>query len=198
MLYLASESKRRKDILKLLKIPFKSLQHNCDENKIAVNLTKPSSLVQKIAYHKAKSLLASVQSGYILSADTIGYKDGNIIMKPSNRLSAEGMLRSLRNSDHYVYTGVCILEVNKYCVKKKFIDYDKTKVTFRNFTDKELSNYLDENNFLHKAAGYGIQDSGAIFIKSITGCFYNVMGLPIDVLMNGLKVIDFNPRKLYS
>ena len=107
--------------------------------------------------------------------------------KPNNKADAVKMLQLLSGKSHFVYTGFTVYNsVNN----KQFSDYEKTKVTFRKLELSEIEKYVNSGSPLDKAGSYGIQDDyGALFVKKIEGCYYNVVGLPISKLNSKLKLV---------
>jgi septum formation protein len=186
MIYLASSSKRRFDILKTTGIDFKLIRLN----KFCENLKpcKPANYVMKLAKFKYNYVKLSPEiNGYVCTFDTIVYFNDMIIGKPRNNKEAVKMLLSYKNQNQLVYTGFCISKIKKGELQKQIVSYEKTKLFFANYTKEDVSLYLSKFNTLDKAGGYGIQDGGAIFIKKIDGCYYNVVGLPIFKFISTLK-----------
>jgi len=107
-----------------------------------------------------------------------------IIGKPKDKKDAEIILNKLSHSTHKVYTGFSVYNALK---NKTITDYERTLVTFKKLTEKEIKNYVETGSPLDKAGAYGIQDDfGAVFVKKINGCYNNVMGLPLFKLYNAL------------
>ena len=184
-IYLASKSPRRKKLLKQLNLDFKVLKFEVDENHR--NGEKPVQLVKRLASHKLEAAKQKVKEGIIITADTIVVINGKILGKPEDEKDAARILRKLSNRTHSVYTGFSI-----YNSRKNFqiVDYEKTLVTFRKLTHNEIENYIKTGSPMDKAGAYGIQDDfGAVFVKKINGCYYNVVGLPLTKLYQSLKEI---------
>lgn len=173
---LASQSPRRQEILSFFKIPFTTQVSGFDESLIHFN-GDPAKYVMKQSLCKAQTLLPRHEDSLILSADTTVYLKGKIYEKPSSKEQALIFLNELCGNTHFVYTGVSILYKNKI-----FQDVCETKVTFIEATTLQKNSYLDIVYPLDKAAGYAIQGAGSLMIKKIDGCYYNVMGLPIQTL----------------
>jgi septum formation protein len=118
-----------------------------------------------------------IKKGIIITADTIVVINGKIIGKPVDKNDAVRMLQNLSGSTHIVYTG---FSVYNSVTDKTITDYEKTFVTFRKLKTKEIKEYVETGSPMDKAGAYGIQDDyGAVFIKKINGCYYNVVGLPL-------------------
>jgi len=184
-IYLASKSPRRKKLLKQLGIKFKSI--SIDLNEEIFDGEHPIQTVKRIALHKFEHALLRVNKGILITADTIVVLNKKIIGKPKNKKDAFRILRMLSNKKHVVYTGYVVANLSNL---KIIINYEKTFVSFNKLTDKEIKDYIDSGSPMDKAGAYGIQDDfGAVFIKEIKGCYYNVMGLPLAKLYKSLMEI---------
>jgi nucleoside triphosphate pyrophosphatase len=184
-IYLASKSPRRKELLKMIGISFRTIDIELDE-KIR-NSHSPIKNVKRLANEKCHLALEKIKEGIVISADTIVVVDGNIIGKPKNKSDAKKILERLSNRSHFVYTGFSL--ANK--VNDKLInDYCKTKVFFKKLSPKEIKEYVDTGSPMDKAGAYGIQDDfGAVFVQKIIGSYYNVLGFPVSKIYDGLKKI---------
>ncbi len=121
----------------------------------------------------------------LITADTIVWLDGHTVNKPKDKDEAREMVMNLSGKTHYVYTGVCIRTS-----RKSEVFHDETAVEFRTISQEMVDYYVDNYNALDKAGGYGAQDwIGYIGIESISGCYYNVMGLPIRKVFERLNKI---------
>ncbi len=183
--YLASKSPRRRKLIKLLNIKFKSFSVNLNEE--LTDGEHPIATVKRLA--KEKMLLAQqkIKAGIIITADTIVVLDKKIIGKPKDSKEAKQILKKLSGKKHFVYTGFAIF--NSY-TNKLIVDYEKTAVLFRELSDIEIDEYVKSGSPLDKAGAYGIQDDfGAVFIRKINGCYYNVVGLPVSKLYSRIKEI---------
>ena len=119
----------------------------------------------------------------LVTADTVVIINNKILGKPKNRQEAFQMLKQLSGNKHNVITGVTL----KTKDKTETFSCD-TLVEFDNLSDEEIWNYVDEYRPFDKAGSYGIQEwIGFRAIKKINGCFYNVMGLPLNLLHQHLK-----------
>ena len=184
-IYLASKSPRRKKLLKLLNLDFKSF--SVDLHEEILDGEHPIKTVKRLANDKMNLAIQRVDKGIILTADTIVVLKKKIIGKPKSRKDAEKILSELSGETHQVYTGFVIYNLDN---GKKIIDYEKTSVTFRDLNRKEIVDYIKTGSPLDKAGAYGIQDDfGAVFIKKINGCYYNVVGLPLSKVFDSLKKV---------
>ncbi len=181
-IYLASKSPRRRKLLKQVNLNFKSFSVEMDE-KVFPN-EKPSKAVLRLSKEKLNLAKQKVKNGIIITADTIVVLNNNIIGKPINKKDAFKILKSLSGRTHIVYTGYTVYNSN---TQKSISEYEKTKVSFRELTDQEITEYINSGSPMDKAGAYGIQDDfGAVFIKKINGCYYNVVGLPLSKLYHAL------------
>lgn len=180
---LASQSPRRKQLLEWAEIPFDIIISETDES--FSNQTPVDEIPVYIAANKAKAVQVmdeSYKHRTILAADTIVLLDNKVIGKPGDRDEAIKTLQSLSGKIHSVITGVVIL-VNE----KKIAFANKTEVEFHNLTDEQIIFYVDKYKPYDKAGAYAIQEwIGVVGIKNIKGDFYNVMGLPVSLVMQKL------------
>ena len=172
---LASQSPRRRELLSDLGIAFEVKTKPTQEDF-------PSDMdTHKIAEYlaiKKASAFEPKENEIIITADTVVIHDNNVMNKPKDDEEAKKMLNILSNSSHDVITGVCVYHKNE---KHSFSEL--TKVRFKIISDKEIDYYIKNFNPSDKAGAYGVQDwIGKIGIKSIEGCYYNVMGLPLHSL----------------
>lgn len=181
---LASESPRRKEIISNVGCNFHVIPSNVNENVIRYDRGKPDEYAMNLAELKAEGISVFYPESIVLAADTIVLSDNAIYGKPNDRKQAEEMLRSLSGKCHQVITGVCIIKKDEHINLK---DYMCTDVWFDCLSDEKIKKYLDTNEYLDKAGAYGIQGKGALLVKKIEGCFYNVMGLPIHLVESMLN-----------
>jgi len=184
-IYLASKSPRRRKLLKQLGIKFKAFSVDLKEE--ILDGEHPIQTVKRLAEHKLQSAIRKVKNGIIITADTIVVLDHEIIGKPQNKKDAFNILKKLSGKTHKVYTGYVVFNTIS---KKKIVGYEQTEVTFRNLTNQEISDYIKTGSPMDKAGAYGIQDDfGAVFVKRINGCYYNVVGLPLSKIYKSLTEI---------
>lgn len=182
---LASKSPRRAKLLKQINLTYKILTAEIDES-IRKN-EKPVAAVKRLAAEKLEAVVPLVKEGIIITADTIVVLNNKIIGKPKDEKDAEKILKTLSGKTHFVYTGFSVFNMYN---SKKVTRYEKTAVTFRDLTTKEIREYIQTGSPMDKAGAYGIQDDfGAVFVKKINGCYYNVVGLPLTNLYNTLTGI---------
>lgn len=123
----------------------------------------------------------------IISADTIVLCENRLIGKPVDRAEASEFLKILSDNVHEVWTGVSIRYRGT-----PYYDYARTRVVFAEISDEELRCYLDNEDYLDKAGAYAIQGRASVFVKKIDGCYFNVMGFPLNLFYNMLKEIGIH------
>jgi septum formation protein len=184
-IFLASKSPRRRKLLKQLGIKFKSF--SLDLHEEILDGEHPIRTVKRLALHKSKEAVKCISEGILITADTIVVLDKEIIGKPQDEKDAFKILTKLSGRTHYVYTGFVIHNLR---TNLRIIDYERTSVTFKNLTVKEIKSYIRSGSPMDKAGAYGIQDDlGAVFISKINGCYYNVVGLPLKKVYESLLKI---------
>ncbi|HRZ14210.1 MAG TPA: Maf and M48 domain-containing protein [Candidatus Omnitrophota bacterium] len=184
--YLASDSKARKKLFEFFGVRFRVLPSRVREKTHSGRIT-PAVLVQANARQKAGAVAARVKSGVIVAADTIVTADGRMYGKPGDLRGAASMLKKLSGRPQWVYTGICVVDKDS---GRCAVAYEKTKIYMDELTDKEIYGYFREVSPLDKAGSFDIQGKGAFFIRRIEGCFYNVVGLPLNKLYRMFKQLD--------
>ncbi len=181
-LVLASASPRRKEILALMGFDFEVRTKEVDES---VPEDLPSKAVPEfLAQTKAKAYFDELKPDELLiTADTVVIQKHQIIGKPTSRKQAIEILTSLCGDVHTVVTGVCLTTTQR---QKSFSC--KSKVQLRDLDQKEIEFYVDKFLPYDKAGAYGVQEwIGVVAISKIKGSYYNVMGLPSDILYHELR-----------
>ncbi len=182
-IYLASHSKARKKLLKDLGLKFKVLPSEAEEIRSARGISY-AGLVKLNARNKAEEASAKIKDGIIIAADTIMVQDKKIYGKPKNLEAAKKMLKKISGSPQQVYTGIALLDKES---GRLLVDYVKTTVFMHKLSGEEISAYFKKVSPLDKAGSFDIQGRGAFFIRRIEGCFYNVVGLPLNKLYTMLR-----------
>jgi septum formation protein len=173
---LASKSPQRKTILEQIGIPFLVRYSTIDEALLLKGDVKKA--VQNIARAKVDSVLSSLDYDplWIVGADTIVYCNSTALGKPENLDAARIMLNTLSGQKHDVISGVALYNAR---TGNMLTEYDVSEVSFARLSEDEIEWYLRLYEWRGAAGAYRIQEKGALFIKSITGSFSNIMGLPI-------------------
>lgn len=174
---LASQSPRRRELLKKLNINFSAVSPNYDE-KIDTDIFN-ENLIENIAEQKALSILNVVSPCIIISADTVVVCDNKILGKPKDIEQAMKMLTLLSGKTHKVVTSVNIID----SVSKKSLTRTETSyVTFNQLDNERIKHYVETCKPLDKAGSYGIQELDDTFIKEVKGSFDNIVGLPTETV----------------
>lgn len=169
---LASSSPRRVEILKKIGLDFDVIPSRIVEHSEGRDF---GEMVESLAMRKAKEVFErTFDERLVIGADTTVVLDGEVLGKPKNFEEAEEFLRKLSGRIHEVYTGVAFV-----WNEGEHSFHEKTIVKFRELPDELVKRYVSSGSPMDKAGGYGIQDLGSVFVESIEGDFYNVMGLPI-------------------
>jgi septum formation protein len=185
-IYLASKSPRRRKLLKQLGLNFKAF--SVDSVEYFLDGEHPVECVKRIALEKMDIARRRVDDGIVITADTIVVLGKKVIGKPTSKTDAIKILSMLSGKVHTVYTGFCVLNQK---TNRIVVDYEKTEVEFRQLKKDEIADYVEGGSPMDKAGGYGIQDDfGAVFVKRINGCYYNVVGLPLTKLYNVLRKVS--------
>ena len=180
---LASKSPRRKEILENLGYDFEIIVAQTDENS---DIKDPEKLVTELAKRKALAVKESQgkTDKIILASDTVVATESSILGKPKNEQEAREMLELLSGKKHSVYSGICL-------IKGEIIlaDFCKTDVYFDKLDKADIDKYIATNEWTDKAGAYAIQGKASVFVKKIDGDYFNVVGLPANLLHNMLKEI---------
>ena len=170
---LASSSPRRISLLKSIGYtPDKIVPANIDETPMAKEL--PAKLAERLALEKASKVHEQFPESLILGADTIVARGRLIIPKPKDEIEALKYLKLLSGRRHVVYTGICIINGDKYL--KKVV---QTKLKFKLLTNQEIDNSIISNEWKDKSGGYALQGVAGAYISWISGHPSNVIGLPL-------------------
>lgn len=190
-LILASRSPRRQMLLNGLDLIFEIKVKNTKE--IYPEEMHYTEVPEFLARLKADAFIREdlSKNSIIITADTIVVLDGEIIGKPKDKEDAKKMLQRLSGKEHTVITGVCLTSKDEQTVFSS-----RSEVFFRELNESDIDYYVEEYNPLDKAGSYGIQEwIGYIAIEKIKGSFYNVMGLPTQLLFE--ELVQFTSKMKY-
>ena len=186
-LILASASSRRHELLSHLGIPFSVWKHSFTEE--TDHLESPQDTAIDLAVFKSNQVADRIKSGdIVITADTIVWCTGQLLNKPGCRDEAISMLTLLSDKSHEVITGVSIRSY------ERIISFaSTTRVRFKALSPEEIVYYVDTFSPYDKAGAYGIQEwIGYIGVESISGSYFNVMGLPVQKVYTELiKFTDY-------
>lgn len=183
-IYLASQSPRRRELLKQIGVsfevlPLRTMAGRADVIEMPAKDESAVEFVQRMASEKVASGWHAVEVRHllkfpVLSADTLIDIDGAILGKPVDRQAAETMLNQLAGRMHWVHTAVAIQRETR--IEKVL---SSSKVEFGHLSKTEIRHYLDSGEFVDKAGAYAIQGRAAAFVKLIEGSYTGIMGLPL-------------------
>lgn len=176
MLYLASGSPRRAELLAQIGVPFTVLKApGIDETPLSGEA--PLDYARRLAHDKARAGQRALgdPGAAVLGADTTVVMDGRILGKPEDDEDALAMLRDLNDREHRVISAVCVCLGDAH--RQAFSD---TRVRFRRLDEARLRAYIATGEGRDKAGGYGIQGRGAALVASMTGSYSGVVGLPLE------------------
>lgn len=184
-LVLASKSPRRRKLLSSLGFEFDVVESNYNEVKSNGYFDFRDYVINS-AFNKADEVAKRMKKDCIvIGADTIVVLDNEILHKPTDRQDAFQTLKKLSNRTHTVFTGVVLIDNQ---TEKSLANVQATEVRFRELQDDEIWAYIESGSPMDKAGAYGIQDDfGAVFVSHINGCYYNIVGLPLEMFYSMLK-----------
>lgn len=177
-LVLASNSPRRRDLLREAGLDFEITPPVFDEPETIPAKLTPPAYAESLAYFKARSVAEGRPADRVLGADTIVALHGRIMGKPADADDARRMLRDLSHNRHAVVTGLALLGPGE----KRTLAAETTWVTMRPMTDAEIEDYIASGEWQGKAGAYAIQESADRFVTRLDGSFSNVVGLPMELL----------------
>lgn len=175
LLYLASGSPRRRELLTQVGVQFSAISADIDETPLPDE--SPSAYVERLARGKAEAGRRSVVSDRpfcVLGADTAVVLDGKILGKPVDEADACAMLMMLSGNEHEVLTAIAVLDGER-CESRVV----RSRVHFRTISRDEAAAYWASGEPRDKAGGYGIQGLGAVFVAGLEGSYSAVVGLPL-------------------
>ncbi|MDZ4746044.1 MAG: Maf family protein [bacterium] len=182
-LILASQSPRRRELLTRIGFAFSAVSPDVDEASVSDTLP-PHEYVSALALMKAlKGAAMCTSPSIVIGSDTTVVLDGMVLNKPVSAHDATRMLKTLSGRTHTVYTGIALVDGGRSTTA-----VGTAKVTFRDLDDDEIAAYVEGGSPMDKAGAYGIQDDqGAVFVSSIEGCYFAVVGLPMSLLYTTLR-----------
>ncbi len=185
-LILASGSPRRSEILTAVGWEFEKQVADIDESELPNE--KPDAYVQRLAREKAEAVAVNYSDALVLGADTIVVIDDKIIGKPKDFDDAKRMLEMLSDKWHAVLTGIAVVKISENDRQIKS-GLQKTRVKFAKLSGAEVEYLVENGEPLDKAGAYAVQAQAALFIEEIEGDYWNVVGLPVNLVYQ--TVISF-------
>ena len=183
MLYLASQSPRRRQLLRQLRRPFRVVRSTHRE-LIRKDATPAANAMRNAAGKVLKAQLPVGAQGLVIGADTFLYFQRRVIGKPRTMREAHQLLQALSGKSHWVYTGLCVRDI---ATGRLAVSYESTRVTFKRLTPQAMTRLFARSAPLDKAGGYAIQADRGELIARIDGSRSNVIGLPLELLRRELR-----------
>ncbi len=186
---LASASIRREELLKKVTSNFEIMVSDFEESEVSFS-GNCGDYVMTLAKGKAMDICSKVKKpAIIIGCDTIVYLKGKVLGKPKDSAEAFQMLSDLSDNTHEVYTGIAVIDTETQEINTEYVC---TEVKFSKLSEKEIKSYIETGEPFDKAGAYGIQGAASIFIEEIKGCYYSVMGLPVNKLYFMLRDAGVN------
>lgn len=182
-LILASGSPRRAEILTSVGWEFIKDSADIDETELIGEL--PEDYVQRLAREKAEAVAQKYSDAIILGADTTVVINNQIIGKPVDLTDAKRMLKMLSGNWHEVLTGIALVRTNPQSAvpnPQSVVGIQRTRVKFTEMSDEEIEFLAEKGEPLDKAGAYAVQAQAALFIEKIEGDYWNVVGLPVNLV----------------
>ncbi len=191
---LASGSPRRHELLKRAEVPFTVLVSEVDESLEPDLLARPDEAAKKLAERKAGAAVQQVLgvpdyvgAAAVIGADTMVVCNGRIFGKPEDEDDARRMLRQLSGRTHEVITAVSVWLISARSTEDVSLGFrtltETSRVTFRELSDEDIEYYVATGEPMDKAGAYGIQGEAGKFVAHVDGDFDNIVGLPVDRLL---------------
>lgn len=182
---LASNSKRRQEILKDAGFNFKIITSDIEEISDKKIITEK---ILDIAEKKLEQIAKDNKNKFILAADTVVELNGMIFGKPKNREEAFKFLKALSGNIHKVITAYVFKNISKNILIKEVVT---SEVKFLELDDEIINWYLDTGEPFDKAGAYGIQGKGRALVEKINGDYFSIMGFPISNFLENLRKIGY-------
>lgn len=181
VLVLASRSPRRAELLGVAGIPFEIILPGDVEERIAARLLEdaahPGAYAEDLAVAKAEDVAARHPGRLVLGADTVVVLEGRILEKPRDEADARRLLGLLSGRRHTVITSLAL--VRRGPERWGEVGHERTEVDFLELQPDAIAAYVRSGEPMDKAGAYGIQGLGALMVRGVAGCYFNVMGLPL-------------------
>jgi septum formation protein len=175
-LILASSSPARLELLARLQLAFEILPAHIEEPTV---YSDPRTFVQSVSWLKAAAVRDAVPDGLIIAADTIGWIDGQAILKPADESDARRILRQLGGREHELWTGVTLWRRPD---DVQLIWQERSLVHFTALDDSEMDEYLRTREWQNNSGAYAIREEGDPYVRVVEGSITNVIGLPLETL----------------
>lgn len=182
---LASASPRRKELLTSMGLKFEVIPSTVEEK---FDEEFSNALIESLALSKARDVAdKTVEPALVIGSDTVVVIDNKILGKPKDAEDAKLMLKMLSATEHKVVSAIAIIDTSN---DKVITDTQVSTVKFRKLSVNEIENYINTGEPMDKAGSYAIQGMASVFVKSIEGCYSNIVGISTYKLAEMLKAFD--------
>ena len=189
---LASASPRRIELLKELGWNF--TVKPSDSEEVLICGENPEDTACRLAEMKASNVAEANPGEWVVGADTLVALGTTSLGKPKNDKEAFAMIEMLQGKTHRVITAVAVISPEG----EKYVEYETTNVVFRPLSDEEIASYIALGESLDKAGAYAIQGRGMLLVERIDGCYFNVVGLPVQKLSVLLAKLGLSLREQWG
>ncbi len=177
LIILASGSPRRKELFAALQIPFQVVSPPINEKEIDVTGLSPTQKALFLAESKGKSVTDLYPNALVIAADTLVVCNGEILEKPESKDEAFEMLTKLQGTEHSVFSAIAV-----FYQGRSLAEALETRVKMKALTPQEIWRYIETEEPMDKAGAYAIQGYGSVLIEWIEGCYFNVVGMSMNLL----------------
>ena len=185
---LASASPRRKELLSSIGLEFKVIPSQIEEN--IEDKSFSTELTERLAYEKAEDVAKKTcYPALVIGSDTVVVINSYILGKPKDKKDAFNMLKMLSGNTHRVISSIALIDTETGKVLK---DSVISEVTFKELSDREINAYIETGEPVDKAGAYAIQGYAGMFVKSINGCYSNIVGISTYKLARMLAELGVN------
>jgi septum formation protein len=183
---LASSSPRRTELLRATGLVFEVIHPSSDE--MVSDGEAPEQFALRVSLEKACSVSSALGEGaVVIGADTIVVVDGEMLGKPGDLEEASSMLRKLSGKEHSVYTAFSVVRAKNELLHSEVVG---TRVRVKPLAASEIEGYIKTGEPMDKAGAYAIQGAGSFIVSGIEGSYSNVVGLPVEELLEALKKLE--------
>lgn len=188
---LASSSKQRQDILKMIGLKYEVVTSDVEEKSCEI---EPNKYVEDLSLVKAESVFDQINdNAIIIAADTVITLNGKIYEKPKNLQEARNNLNELSGNMNTAWTAITIIDSYK---NKTITVSNKTNIYFKTLTDTEIEWYLNSEEKIYKCCGYVPLGKASLFIEKIDGDYNNLLGLSPYVVFSLFKQLGYDVNEL--
>ena len=186
-LILASSSKNRQDLFKMVGLKYEVVKSTIEEHSDA---TEPKEYVKDLSRDKANSVAEQInEKAIIIAADTVIYMDGKIFEKPKDKKEAYETMKSMSGKVTYGVTGITIKDLYK---DKEITFADTAEVHFKEISDEDIKWYVENDKYVLQRCGYSIMGKAAFFIDKVVGDYNTVFGISLSRVYSKLQELGYS------